>query len=326
MVKKIIIDTDPAIGIAGTDADDPIAIMLALCDSRLDLLAITTVFGNCPPLLGARCAARILAAHGSTNIPIAVGQSVPLSGTLPDALLQAYAGARGREGSISLPSEDQSHCHKHASELIIELVRQYPHQITIVAIGAQSNLAMALLKAPDIAPLIKEVVMMAGALGLNARWGRGNITPVAECNIWFDPHAADLVFRAKIPITMVSLDVTNADCGLVLMREDIEPIRDTNAFITLFKEICHSYFEAPMFEWSQGCVLYDPLAVWLSADNEIADYQPMAIGIETQGILSYGQTVPLRNQTPNVRVCSKIDGRKIVYDIIETIVSACENR
>jgi len=321
LIKKIIIDTDPAIGIAGTDADDPIAIMLALRDPRLDLLAITTVFGNCPPLLGARCAARILQTHGCTDIPIAVGQSVPLSGTLPDLLQQAYADARGREGSIVLPSPHDSHCHRHASEVMIELVRRHPHQITIVAIGAQSNLAMALLQAPDIAPLIKEVVMMAGALGFNSRWGRGNITSVAECNIWFDPHAADIVFRSGIPLTMVSLDVTNEDCGLVLMREDIENIDDDRPFVTLFKKICHSYFEAPMFEWSQGCVLYDPLAVAVSADEAIADYQDMAIGIETKGLLSYGQTVPLRDHAPNIRVCTSIDGRKIVKDSVKIITA-----
>jgi len=320
-MKKIIIDTDPAIGIAGTDADDPIAIMLALRDPRLELLAITTVFGNCPPLLGARCATQILQTYGSSNIPVAVGQGVPLSGTLPDLLQQAYTGARGQEGSIILPSEDASHCHRHASELIIELVRRYPHQITLIAIGAQSNLAMALLKAPDIAPLIKEVIMMAGALGLNSRWGRGNITPVAECNIWFDPHAADIVFRSGIPLTMASLDVTNEDCGLVLMPEDVENIADKNAFVTLFKKICHSYFEAPMFDCSQGCVLYDPLAVAISADEGIADYQNMAIGIETAGRLSYGQTVPLRDHAPNVRVCTFIDGRKIVKDSVNMIIA-----
>ena len=317
---KIIIDTDPAIGIPGTDADDPIAIMLALQDPRLDLLAITTVFGNCPPALGARCATRILQVAGRSDIPVAIGQATPMSGTLPELLQKAYQGPRGQEGSIALPTLEDSHCGQHASELIIDLVRKHPGEITLVCIGAQSNLALALIKAPDIAPLIKDVVMMAGALGMDAKWGRGNITPVAECNIWFDPQAADIVFRSGIPLSMVSLDVTNADAGLVLTREHLAGIGDDKPLNQLFKQVCACYFDAPMFDWSEGCVLYDPLAVAVAADAQVGEFAAMAIGIETVGRLTVGQTVPLRDAPTNVRVCTQIDGHKIVSDIVKTII------
>lgn len=319
--RKIIIDTDPAIGIPGTDADDPIAIMLALQDPRLELMAITTVFGNCPPLLGARCATRILQVAGRTDIPVAVGQATTMGGTLPGLLHKAYQGPRGREGSIALPAAETSHCGQHASELIIELVRKHPREITLVCIGAQSNLALALIKAPDIAPLIKEVVMMAGALGMDPIWGRGNITPVAECNIWFDPQAADIVFRSGIPLSMVSLDVTNAATGLVLTPEHLTTVANDKPLNTLFREVCACYFDAPMFDWSEGCVLYDPLAVAVAADASVGVFEEMAIGIETEGRLTVGQTVPLRDVSANTRVCIKIDGQKIVGDIIRTIVS-----
>lgn len=317
--RKIIIDTDPAIGIPGTDADDPIAIMLALQDPRLELVAITTVFGNCPPLLGARCATRILQVAQRTDIPVAVGQALPLSGTLPELLQKAYQGPRGREGSITLPEAEASHCGQHASELIIDMVRKYPGEISLVCIGAQSNLALALIKAPEIAPLIKEVVMMAGALGMDATWGRGNITPVAECNIWFDPQAADIVFRSGIPLSMVSLDVTNAATGLVLTHEHLARVKEDKPLNTLFKQVCASYFDAPMFDWSEGCVLYDPLAVVVAADASAGVFEEMAIGIETTGHLTVGQTVPLRNKPANVRVCTNIDGQRIVNDIVRTI-------
>lgn len=317
--RKIIIDTDPAIGIPGTDADDPIAIMLALQDPRLELLAITTVFGNCPPALGARCATRILQVAGRSEIPVAIGQTVPMSGTLPELLQKEYQGDRGKEGSIALPALQDSHCGQHASELIIDLVRQHPGEITLVCIGAQSNLALALIKAPDIAPLIKDVVMMAGALGMDAKWGRGNITPVAECNIWFDPQAADIVFRSGIPLAMVSLDVTNADAGLVLTREHLAGLNDDKPLTHLFKQVCACYFDAPMFDWSEGCVLYDPLAVAVAADAQVGAFEAMAIGIETQGRLTVGQTVPLRDTPANVQVCTQIDGHKIVSEIVNII-------
>jgi len=317
--RKIIIDTDPAIGIPGTDADDPIAIMLALQDPRLDLLAITTVFGNCPPALGARCATRILQVAGRSDIPVAIGQATPMSGALPELLQKAYQGPRGHEGSIALPTLEDSHCGQHASELIIDLVRQHPGEITLVCIGAQSNLALALIKAPDIAPLIKDVVMMAGALGMDAKWGRGNITPVAECNVWFDPQAADIVFRSGIQLSMVSLDVTNADAGLVLTREHLAGIGDDKPLNQLFKQVCACYFDAPMFDWSEGCVLYDPLAVAVAADAQAGEFTAMAIGIETVGRLTLGQTVPLRDTPTNVLVYTQIDGHKIVSDIVKTI-------
>jgi len=83
--------------------------------------------------------------------------------------------------------------------------------------------------------------------------------------------------------------------------------------------VCACYFDAPMFDWSEGCVLYDPLAVAVAADAQAGEFTAMAIGIETVGRLTLGQTVPLRDTPTNVRVCTRIDGHKIVSDIVKTI-------
>ncbi|MFS2221378.1 nucleoside hydrolase [Pantoea sp. B65] len=320
--RKIILDTDPAIGIPGTDADDPLAIMLAVKDPRLELLGITTIFGNCPPDLGARCAAQVLASAGRSDIPVAIGMATRMGGDLPALLQTAYAGARGKPGSIPLPALENAHNHQHAIDFIIETVLAHPGEVTIVAIGAQTNIALAMIKEPKICAALHSIVFMGGALGFNAEHGRGNITPVAECNIWFDPQAADIVFRSGVRLTMVSLDVTNPSTGLVLAKEPVENVDAASSpLAAMFKQVCATFLDAPMFEWSEGCVLYDPLAVAVAADPALGTFVPMAIGVETCGTLTLGQTVPLRDQPANMLVCTAIDGNAVVRNIVATILA-----
>jgi inosine-uridine nucleoside N-ribohydrolase len=320
--RKIILDTDPAVGIPGTDADDPLALMLALKDPRLELLGVTTIFGNCPPWLGARSAAAVLCAAGREDVPIAVGMGTRMSGELPKLLRDAYGGARGHPGRIDLPELVNPRTRLHAVDFIIETVSANPGEVTIVAIGPQTNLALALLKKPRLREEIAAIVFMGGALGLEPHYGRGNITPVAECNIWFDPQAADIVFRSGIDLTMVSLDVTNPATGMLLPEATIRSVDPGSApLASLFKDVCATYLDAPMFDWGHGCVLYDPLAVAVAADPGIASFQEMAIGVETAGELTQGQTVPMRDQETNMRVCVSVEGTRIVEDIVSTILA-----
>jgi len=320
--KKIILDTDPAIGIPGTDADDPLALMLALKDPRLELLGVTTVFGNCPPELGARCATVVLREAGHSDVPVAVGMGTRMGGELPQLLRDAYAGARGKPGRIELPDADKSHIKLHAVDFLIEAVRANPGEVTIVAIGPQTNLALALVKEPRLRHEIASIVFMGGGLGLDPRYGRGNITPVAECNIWFDPQAADIVFRSGIDLTMVSLDVTNPAMGVVLPEARIRAVDPKSARLApIFSKVCSTYLDAPMFDWADGCVLYDPLAVAIAADAGIGKFEDMAVGVETTGTLSIGQTVPMRDAPANMRVCVDVNGQEIVDHIVTTILA-----
>jgi inosine-uridine nucleoside N-ribohydrolase len=320
--RKIIIDTDPGVGIPGTDADDPIALLLALADPRLDLVGITTTFGNCPPTLGARGAAAVLSAAGRPDIPVAVGIGTPLSGELPASLQEAYRGSRGREGRIVLPSLESAASGVTAVQFIIDTVRANPGEVTIVAIGPQTNLAMALLTEPALKDELASIVLMGGGIGVEPRYGRGNVTSVAECNIYFDPQAADIVFNSGVELTMVGLDVTNPTTGLLLGEASIRAI-DTGAspVAELFAAICATYLDAPMFDVAHGCVLYDPLAVAVAADPALGSFQRMAIGIETRGTLTLGQTVPLRDQPANVNVMVDVDGPAVVDSILTQIRS-----
>jgi inosine-uridine nucleoside N-ribohydrolase len=319
--RKIILDTDPAVGIPGTDADDPLALMLAIKHPALELLGVTTVFGNCPPALGARSAITVLSAAGRHDIPVAVGMGTNMAGGLPQVLIDAYAGQRGRPGRIPLPELPDPSDRSHAVDLIIDLVRRHPGEITIVAIGPQTNLALALLKEPRLRDEVASIVFMGGALGLDPRFGRGNITPIAECNIWFDPAAADIVFRSGIDLTMVSLDVTNPSTGMLMTEETVRAVdRERSPLAALFVDVCSTYIEAPMFDWGHGCVLYDPLAVAVAAEPSLGTFESMAVGIETAGRLSSGQTVPLRDHRSNVSVMTSVDGTRVVDAMVKTIL------
>lgn len=295
--------------------------MLAIKHPNLDLLGVTTVFGNCPPALGARSAAAVLRAAGREDIPVAVGMGTSMTGGLPQSLIEAYSGQRGRPGRIPLPDLPDQSGRPHAIDLIIDLVRGHPGEVSIVAIGPQTNLALALLKEPRLRDQIASIVFMGGALGLDPRFGRGNITPVAECNIWFDPVAADIIFRSSIDLTMVSLDVTNPSTGMLLPEETIRAVdRGRSPLAALFVDICSTYLEAPMFDWGHGCVLYDPLAVAVAAEPTTGTFESMAIGIETVGRLSLGQTVPLRDHPANVKVMTSVDGKRVVDTMMKTIL------
>ena len=110
--------------------------------------------------------------------------------------------------------------------------------------------------------------------------------------------------------------------GVVLPEARIRAVeRDQAPLASIFTEVCTTYLDAPMFDWADGCVLYDPLAVAIAADPSIASFEDMAIGVETSGRLSIGQTVPLREEPSNMRVCVKVDGAKTVDDIVATILA-----
>jgi inosine-uridine nucleoside N-ribohydrolase len=315
--RPILLDTDPGVGIPGTDADDPIALLLALADPRLDLLAVTTTFGNCPPELTARGAAAVLASAGRSDIPVARGRSTPLRGELAPVLREAYAGARGREGRIPLPGPEVVAA-LSAPELIARTVRAHPGEVTVVTVGPMTNLAEALLADSGLAGLIHSVVFMGGALGIEPTYGHGNITPHAECNIYFDATAADVVFRSGIDLTMVGLDVTNPATGLVLEEDTVRSIEPTSPARRLFADVCSTYLDAPMFDWGHGCVLYDPLAV-LATAQPVGRWEDMHVRVETGPGEMHGATVRGTEADPLVHVMVDVDGRSAVEQIVRTI-------
>ncbi|WP_158972690.1 nucleoside hydrolase [Paraglaciecola sp. L3A3] len=215
MKKKVIFDTDPGI-------DDAMAILFAQASGKIDLLGITTVFGNAT-IENATRNALYLKHKFVISAAVCTGASDPL--VVPAGEPTTFVHGQNGLGDIDLPdnlpivADPRSAC-----DFIIDTVRAHPNEITLVAVGRLTNLALAIQKAPDIAALVKEVVVMGGAFGHNGH--TGNVSPYAEANIIGDPHAADIVFTQEWPVTVVGLDVTQQS---IMTNTYIQELREQSA-------------------------------------------------------------------------------------------------
>lgn len=194
MAHKIILDTDPGI-------DDAMAIFFAFQSPNIDVLGLTTVFGNVPVEMSARNAVT-LCNLADQDIPVTKGVGMPWVG--PESTYAHFVHGADGFGEIDFPASDKPLDPRSSAQFIVDTVRANPGEVTIVAIGPLGNLALALRLEPELPKLVKGVNIMGGAAFV-----RGNVTPVAEANIWNDAHAADIVFSADWDLTMFGLDVTN---------------------------------------------------------------------------------------------------------------------
>jgi len=271
---KVIIDADPGI-------DDAIAILTALQSPELDVLGITTVFGNATLDAGTQNALRIVEL-GGWNVPVARGAENPLiipAGDPPDFV----HGSDGL-GNTNMPPPKGKHIGQSAAEFIVETVRSDSGSVTIVSLGRLTNLALALELDPDLPKYVKEVILMGGAATV-----AGNVTPVAEANIWGDPHAADIVFTAGWPVTMVGLDVTTQ---VRLSNDILLRIKQRNPTIGTFIHDISQFYLAfyESLGVSGGMFVHDPSAVAFAIDPTIFDVEPLAVRVAIEGI-AIGQTI-----------------------------------
>lgn len=195
---KVIFDTDPGI-------DDAMALLYLSKLPELDLLGITTVVGNADIATTTRNALFLRQRFGITA-PVIRGAGETLDGVAKDEPVIVH-GHNGL-GDIDIPATDETGLRAGtASQFIIDTLRAHPGEVTIIAVGRMTNLALALRQDPAIAGLARQVVIMGGAFGYAGR--SGNITPAAEANIHGDPVAADEIFAAAWPVVVVGLDVTH---------------------------------------------------------------------------------------------------------------------
>lgn len=196
MPRKVIIDTDPG-------KDDAVAILLALASPlELEVLALVAVAGNVPLARTEGNARRILALGGQPSIPVYAGCARPM--VRPPILAEHVHGETGLHG-LDLPDPTVPLRPEHGVDYLVDTLRAAaPGEVTLCLLGPATNLAMALVKAPDVAPRIAEVVWMAGA-----RTEGGNVTPAAEYNVHADPDAAQVVLDSGIPLTLLPLDLTH---------------------------------------------------------------------------------------------------------------------
>lgn len=202
--KKVIIDTDPGI-------DDAFALFYALTHPGFEVLGLTTAFGNVPTPLASINARYLLSRFGKKDIPVAEGSHKPYS--RPESVCADFVHGKDGLGNTFQAKDIGQNDPRPAHVMICDIIRANPGEVTIIAIAPLVNLALALDHDPGIAALVKEVVVMGGAIHAN-----GNINPAAEANIFNDPEAAEKVFHAPWPVVLFPLDVTD---NCILPREQV---------------------------------------------------------------------------------------------------------
>ena len=274
--QKLIIDTDPG-------QDDAVAILLALASPEIDLLGITTVAGNVPLALTEVNARKICDLAGRQDVPVFAGADRPLQRELVTA--EHVHGRTGLDGP-DLPDPVTPLQDEHAVDFIVDTLRAEPAgSITIAPVGPLTNIALALRKAPDIAPRIKQIVMMGGGY-----FEGGNITPAAEFNIYVDPEAAAEVFAAGIPITMMPLDVTHKVLTTTARTDAIRATGTRTAIAVAEMLVFFERFDEEKYG-SDGGPLHDPCTVAWMLRPEMFSGRHCNVEIETRSELTMGMTV-----------------------------------
>ncbi|MFK7997623.1 MAG: nucleoside hydrolase [Granulosicoccus sp.] len=338
-MHKIIIDTDPGV-------DDAMAIAYAFVHPQIDLLALTTVFGNLSIDFTTRNAQYILETLGATDVAVAKGASVP-SVQLPlpyadfvhgaDGLGNAYPGSKPELPAAEAVSLNPDARHANiedldAADFIIAAARAQPGQITLVAVGPLTNIAEAYRREPELPKLVAGLVIMGGALD-----EPGNVTPLAEANFFNDPHAADALFAEDWPVTIVGLDVTHR---IMICDSDLKKL-DDNAGKTgrLLWDSSRFYVDfytrsgAAKNIVSEGaepqCAMHDAAAIACVLIPDAFQTQSGPARVVHDGMASgqlavdrkgYSYALPHWQERPDVRVCMAVDSERVLEHFLSSII------
>ena len=308
MKKKIILDCDPG-------HDDAVAIMLAAASNKIEILGITCVAGNATLDNTKVNSLKVCSLIGRTDINIYSGADKPLKYDLVTA-----EHVHGKSGlDIEGRSIEINHNYKinkmHAVDFIIQTCHESIEPIYLCPTGPLTNIALALRKDPTIAIKIKEIVFMGGA-GLCL----GNISPVAEFNIYVDPHAANIVLNSKIPLVMMGLDVTHK---VNVNNKIIESIKaNNNKSSIFFADLMEFYskFHKELYQ-VDSTPLHDPCVIAYLIDSSIFSGKFVNVQVEEESLLTRGKTVVdwwgVTNCIPNCHVMIEADQKKF-FSLLST--------
>ncbi len=310
-MRKVVLDTDPGI-------DDALAIALLLNSSEVEVLAITTVAGNTTADKTTRNALRILEVLKRRDVPVARGSEKPLVRELVTG--EVYHGSDGLGDTGMFPEPTQRPVGKDASELIVDLVLgEPPHSVTLVAIGPLTNVAKAVLRCPEIAKRLREVVIMGGCYGLTP-YAYGNATPVSEFNFYVDPEAAHIVLNSGARIKLFGLDVTH-NPRTAITTEKLSEIERYNTFFAKYI----AKVAKPRVNMYMHFFLHDPLTVASVVDDRIVQKSITGrVYIETHGELTRGQSIverrPWIKVEPNAEIVVEVDEERFMSLFMDRVV------
>ncbi len=310
-MKRVIIDTDPGI-------DDTAALLFAFGSPELEIEALTTIFGNVSLERCTRNALTILQAAGRSDIPVYEG--VSRSFGLGDPPYAPHIHGCDGLGDTNLPVPDIRMQARNAVFEIVERVLASPGEITFIALGRLTNLALAINIAPQIADSLKEVVVMGGAVS-----APGNVTPVATANIWGDSQAADVVYRSGARIAQVGLDVCRE---VEFSPEQLQRVwlTDTPATRILHKAVSFiqaAYNSRGRLRNPDGAQFNDVPAMAYAIDPTLFTMRDAFVRVEYRSQLTNGQTVAdldgLTGNPPNASIALEVDADRLTALWVERL-------
>jgi inosine-uridine nucleoside N-ribohydrolase len=303
-VHKVIFDTDFVV----PPQDDGLALIMALNSPELEILGVTTVAGNDSMERATSDALRVLEIAERTNIPVYRGANMPLLHEKTEFATKTH----GRWWSDDPPPAPPGGFAKKGAELegavdfIVRTVKANPGQLTIIAIGPLTNVAMALRMEPGLAAKVKQLVIMGGAIAFLPD-GAGNVTPNAEFNFWVDPEAARIVLRSGIPITLTPLNVTRKTAFTKEWYDKIVAVE--TPLTALIKERMGARFAK---DPKSGSQMYDQLAVAALIDPTLVQTRDLFVDVDASFGPNYGVSVGGPKLWPGAEGAQKVS---VQYDV-----------
>ena len=313
----------------GTGIDDALALLYACAEPQAHVLGVSTVVGNVSLEAATRNTRAVLALAERSDIPVWPGAATPLSNFAADA--RAVHGETGL-GYAVLPEPSEPAHSAHAVDAIVGAAHAHAGRLILVATGPLTNIALAVMREPELPRLLKRFVIMGGAYR-----EPGNVTPSAEFNIWHDPEAARIVFRAfggpgATPVVAIGLDVTHntafdpADLAALQTRMAGKLLAP--ALTRFIEDAAHHYFDR--MEKRRGrrvLIMHDPLALAVALDPTLVATR--AVDVETAGRLTTGTTIADWRENwgrlANSEVAVSVDAERFRKMFFDAIVRLAEN-
>ncbi|EXB88735.1 hypothetical protein L484_015425 [Morus notabilis] len=267
--EKLIIDTDPGI-------DDSMAIFMAFQNPGLEVLGLTTIFGNVTTEDATRNALLLCEIARRPDVPVAKGSPEPLKGGEP-RIADFIHGSDGL-GNLFLPSPKSKKSEKSAAEFLVDKVSEYPGEVSILALGPLTNIALAIKRDSSFAKKLKRLVILGGAF-----FALGNVNPAAEANIYGDPEAADIVFTSGANIDVVGINITTQ---VMFTDADLLDLRQSNGKHTkILCDMCKFYRDWHVkSDGVYGIFLHDPVSFVALVRPDLFTFKKGVVRVETQGI------------------------------------------
>jgi len=293
------------------------ALLMLARDARAELVGISTVFGNAPVDVTTANALALCHRFG-IHVPVARGAATPLAREARGFPVEIH-GHDGLGDVAPRPLHERCPEAVDAARFICDSARRHAGALTLVAVGPLTNLAHALALDPELPRHVRQVVVMGGAFGTLGHGG--NVTPVAEANVICDPHAADIVFGAAWPVTIVGLDVTHQ---VLMSTAYLDALgRDGGAEGRFIRDISRPYERFYRRRTGGGIFAHDASAVACALDASRFQWQHGAVRVVTEG-LALGQTIQSRrglqhsatdwDGLPEQAACMAVDAAGVLAD------------